>query len=155
MPGPPPMENSVRRNADTFTPTQVLRAALTAAPELRNADELREETRAWWGTWTEAPQARLFTATDWERLQMLALLVESYYLLVAAFREGDGRVKATTLVNLVAEVRQNESLLGATHVDRLKGRIKIERPEDGPAGGTPSKISALDKYRERRANTSA
>jgi hypothetical protein len=32
----------------------------------------------------------------------------------------------------LAEIRQNESLLGATHVDRLKARIKVEAEAPRP-----------------------
>lgn len=142
MPGPAPKENKHRGDRDTLTPTHVLTAPTTKPPVLRNAEALRKETRYWWQTWTEAPQTKIFTATDWERLQMLALMVDLYYSLMA-----DGAARPTTLVNLLAEIRQNEALMGATHVDRLKGRIKIERPDQGPAGGTDATVTVLDEYR--------
>jgi hypothetical protein len=86
----------------------------------------------WWATWRRSPLAEAFLETDWERLAMLAPLVASYY----------ARPHYTKL----AEIRQNESLLGATHVDRLKARIKVEKPETPkPQPG----VTALDEYRNR------
>jgi len=42
---------------------------------------------------------------------------------------------------------QNEGLLGATHVDRLKARIKVEsQPQEVPDG-----VPSIDEYRERLA----
>jgi hypothetical protein len=35
----------------------------------------------------------------------------------------------------LAEIRQNESLLGATHTDRLKARIKVEQPAEADDSG--------------------
>ena len=43
---------------------------------------------------------------------------------VQAYADGDLRV--------LTEIRLNESLLGATHADRLRNRVKVERAEDAP-----------------------
>ncbi|MFF4529242.1 hypothetical protein ACFY1P_08205 [Streptomyces sp. NPDC001407] len=80
------------------------------APVLRNGDRYSQETLDWWMTWINSPQAEAFLATDWERLQMLAVLVNDYYL------------KPT--VGKMAEIRQNETLLGATVLDRKKTLMK-------------------------------
>jgi hypothetical protein len=140
MPGPAPKPTKRRRNADTFTPDTVVRGEPTSAPELPGRDAYDPRTLAWWDTWTSAPQAHIFTVTDWQRLVMVAGLVERYFRSVS-----DKSVRSTTLTQILAEIRQNESLLGATHVDRLKGRIKVER-DSGPAGPVGS-VSALDDYR--------
>lgn len=80
-------------------------------------------TRKWYQTWTHAPQATLFTVTDWQRLQMLAPLVDAYF-----------RAPRT---QLMAEIRLNEERLGATVVDRKRLDWKIvderKREQDRPA----------------------
>jgi hypothetical protein len=63
--------------------------------------------------------------TDWMRLRMIAPLLEDYLN------------KATAMK--MAEIRQNESLLGATHTDRLKARIKVEKAAGAPASGSAAR----------------
>lgn len=142
--GPAPAANKRRRNADTYSDVQT-RVAPTSSklrgPTLLQAtcglladydEPVRLLLEKWWTTWRRSPLAEAFLATDWERLAMLAPLVASYY----------ARPHYTKL----AEIRQNESLLGATHVDRLKARIKVEKPEASKAA--PG-VTALDEYRNR------
>jgi hypothetical protein len=144
MSGPAPSEKRRRRNADVYADVQT-RVAPTSSrlrgPTLKQAlgpmlemypDEVRALVGHWWDTWRRSPLAEAFLDTDWQRLVMLAPLVASYY--------------ARPHFSKLAEIRQNESLLGATHVDRLKARIKVERPE--PAKAQPG-VTALDEYRNR------
>lgn len=72
-------------------------------------------TRAWWDTWRASPQAAQFSGTDWQRLLMLAPLVDAYLRVPT--------VKGHT------EIRLAESLFGATVVDRMRLRWELERPE--------------------------
>lgn len=144
MPGPAPAEKKRRRNADTYADVQTRVAPSTSkvrGPTLLQAtggiSDLYDEVTGrlvtkWWETWRRSPLTEAFLATDWQRLAMLAPLVASYY----------ARPHYTKL----AEIRQNESLLGATHVDRLKARIKVEQPapKEQPAG-----VTAIDEYRAR------
>ena len=129
--GPPPSENRRRVNADTFTPTDTVAAdGRTRGPALKG--DYSAATRAWYATWRKSPQSLVFTATDWQRLTMLARVVEAF------FDSGD--------VKLLTEIRQNESLLGATHVDRLRGRLKVNQStKPGPAAAPV----ASDGYRRR------
>lgn len=133
--GPPPAENRRRRNADTYANVQ---ARIDPADTTRRGPVLvggwLPETLEWYDTWRRAPQAVLFVSTDWQRLRMLVPLVEDYF-------------KKPHHLKL-AEIRQSESLLGATHVDRLKGRIRVERPEPAPVA---QGVTALDEYRTRLA----
>lgn len=144
MPGPAPSEKRRRRNADTFADVQTTVSADSTTlhgPDFGDAmgglvelfdPSVRDLVNQWWDTWRSAPMAEAFLATDWERLRMLAPLVASYF----------ARPHYTKL----AEIRQNESLLGATHVDRLRARIKVERPEPT---AVPAGVTALDEYRNR------
>jgi hypothetical protein len=69
-------------------------------------------TMSWYETWTKSPQARYFLATDWQRLAMLAPLVDEYFT--------DPSVK------VMAELRQHEASLGATVTDRLRLNMQLD-----------------------------
>jgi hypothetical protein len=142
--GPAPKPNRRRRNADTYADVQTRVQATSTkmrGPTLSKAtggvsDEWQHPVyglvEAWWTTWRRSPLTEAWLDTDWMRLAMLAPLVAGYY----------ERPHHLTM----AEIRQNESLLGATHVDRLKARIKVEPPEpEKPKVG----VTALDDYRNR------
>lgn len=122
--GPPPSENKRRRNADRYEglETAVDPAAVVAAPRLPG--RWPAAVKRWYETWCSSPQAQAFTVTDWQRLHMLAPLVAQYW--------------QTPDRGLMAEIRLNESLLGATHVDRLRARIKVaDQPQAQAAEATP------------------
>jgi hypothetical protein len=130
--GPPPKERRRRQNADIYADVQ---ATVSPDGEVRGpklAGTWLPETVEWHETWRRAPQAATFVDTDWMRLRMLAALVEDYF----------GNPHHLKL----AEIRLNESLLGATHVDRLKARMKIEQPApvEVPVG-----VTAINEYRNR------
>jgi hypothetical protein len=96
-------------------------------PPLPNAEAYLPMTRSWYETWGTSPQASRFLATDWQRLHMLARLVDLFWL------EGD---KGT-----MAEIRLNEASLGATEADRLRLHwdIEVPKPENQRAAGTPKR----------------
>lgn len=131
--GPAPAERRRRTNADVYAD---VRTTLAEDGQLRGPDlgpgEWYDETREWYETWRRSPQAAAFLTTDWQRLKMLAELVQAYY------------TRPHQLV--MAEIRQNESLLGATHVDRLKARMKVERKPTNPAE-VPEGVAVMDDYR--------
>lgn len=136
--GPAPAENRRRQNRDTYADvrTRLVVDEELRGPELRGGPDARSKwrpkTRDWWESWRRSPQACAFLESDWERLYMLAHLVDQYF--------------ARPHHLIMAEIRLNESLLGGTHVDRLKARMKVEsaQPE-----GTPAQVTALDAYRDR------
>jgi len=134
--GPPPAENKRRRNADSFADSKatVVDDGEIVGPALEGAN-WSAQARAYWDTWRRSPQAKAFLITDWMRLRMLVPLVESY-------------LESPTPVKL-AEIRQNESLLGATHTDRMRSRIKVEKP--APDAATAAGVTALDEYRKSLA----
>lgn len=135
--GPPPAENRRRTNLDTFEEGAVTvpADAQVEAPELPGWEGYRTETLRWYNTWTSAPQAAAFTVTDWQRLHMLAPLVDAYW---AAPRK-----------ELLAEIRLNESLLGATHLDRLRARIKLGK-SDQKALAAAQGVADLTAARRKR-----
>lgn len=136
--GPPPSENKRRRNEDEFAEHAITVAdeGVVHGPELPGAGEYGPRTVDWYETWRRAPQAGAFTGTDWQRLAMLAPIVDAYW--------------AEPSTKLLAEIRLNESLLGATHVDRMRARIKVEAPRprapESPAAG----VTDMTEARRRR-----
>lgn len=131
--GPPPKENRRRRNADTYAADtkSVVDDGELRGPPLEGA--WTPETRAWWDIWRRSPQAKTFITTDWVRLKDIARLREVFANKPSAL--------------LYAEIRQNESLLGATHTDRLKARIKVLRPVEQTE--IPAGVTAIQDYRSR------
>ncbi|MEU5976378.1 hypothetical protein [Streptomyces sp. NPDC047315] len=135
--GPPPSERKVRRNKDDFEEQAVTIVAddEVRGPELPHSALYCPRTVDWYETWRRAPQAAVFVSTDWQRLQMLAPLVDAYFL--------------EPSTKLLAEIRLSESLLGATHVDRMRGRITVELPKPA-SGGTRPPAGVADMRAARR-----
>lgn len=136
--GPPPSENKRRANKDEFEEHAVTVEAdgELHGPELPYSKMYAPRTLDWYETWRRAPQAPMFTGTDWQRLHMLAPLVDQYWL--------------EPSTKLLSEIRLNESLLGATHVDRMRGRIKVELAKPQPAAG----VTDLTSRRRRISDAS-
>lgn len=135
--GPPPSENKRRTNKDEFEEHAVTVAddGRLHGPELPYSRMYTPRTLDWYETWRRAPQASAFTVTDWQRLHMLAPIVDAFWLEPSA--------------KLLAEIRLNESLLGATHVDRMRGRIKVEQPKSDANQG-PSPVADMTAARRKR-----
>lgn len=135
--GPPPSENKRRTNKDEFEEHAVTVAddGGVHGPELPHGVLYTPRTVDWYETWRRAPQAAAFVGTDWQRLQMLAPLVDEYFL--------------EPSTKLLAEIRLNESLLGATHVDRMRGRIKVEQPKP-QSHAAPAGVADMTEARRRR-----
>jgi hypothetical protein len=133
--GPPPAENKRRRNADRYEGLQVTvsKDGEVLAPPL--PDGFGPRVLSWYATWCASPQAQAFEMTDWQRLHMLAPLVAKYF--------------ADPDKTLMAEIRLNESLLGATHADRLRARIKVAAEAPTSAKG-PAVDDEVAKRRRQR-----
>ena len=116
MPGPPPKPpgQRVRRNVDT-TPRHTISEPPASYPPLPDANGYLPQTRKWYRTWATSPQASRFLATDWQRLAMLAPLVDTYFT--------DPRA------TIFAEICKSESMLGATEADRLRLRWDVAEPK--------------------------
>ncbi|WP_052422511.1 hypothetical protein [Nonomuraea candida] len=134
--GPAPKENAVRRNAVDLSHLEGEEVD-GKLKKLFKRDGYSVATQRWWDTWVDSEQAESFKATDWQRLQMLAPLVEAYYR-----RPGH---------NALAEIRQNESLLGATVTDRM--RLRMNKNNDQSKGSDkpdrlPENVADMDLYRQ-------
>lgn len=87
------------------------------------------DTLEWYETWRRAPQAALFTSTDWQRLKLLAPIVDSHFR----------RPSAAAL----SEIRLNEERLGALYVDRVRAKIRIG--SDEPEGATAPVLKLVSR----------
>jgi hypothetical protein len=77
------------------------------------------ETVKWYETWRHSPQAELFIETDWLRLHLLAQLVDALY---------DDDTAMAKRGSIMAEIRNNEKLLGATVADRGSLYLSVRAP---------------------------
>lgn len=102
-----------------------------------NVIEYLPETRAWFDVWAKSPQATRFTKTAWQRLLLIARLVDR-------FNRGDSEV--------MAEIRLNESKLGATPEDlqRLHWRV-VDMPG---AGRSAPAADGTETQKRRRSRSS-
>jgi hypothetical protein len=111
--GPAPQQQHQRERDTRRRQSDVVSVSMDG--EIRGPDLVgpySEETLAWYLDWQVAPQAALFANTDWRRLLLLAPIVDSY------FRKPSAAA--------LSEIRLNEERLGATYVDRLRAKIRIE-----------------------------
>lgn len=126
--GPPPKQGEKLGHStsplDLDNMQTIFSGASSAPPSPPKRSTWHPMTERWWATWTDCPQAATFTQTDWNRLLMISHLVDRYNEMM---EDPDCNINAA--LKLMCEVRQNETLLGATHLDRLRGRVKIEKPE--------------------------
>lgn len=133
-PAPKPSELRRRRNAPTHAEVSLPRHGERLGPDLPKG--YSERTVEWYETWRTSPQASAFEATDWLRLQMLAPIVNAYFV----------RPGAAAL----SEIRLNEERLGATYVDRQRARMAIEPLDDGgPAAPAVSLVDRRQAIAER------
>lgn len=112
--GPPPNPNAVRRNVVDTSHLEEDNEVPEKLKKLQKRSSYSAMTQLWWDTWANSDQAPYFASTDWMRLQMLAPLVEQFYRKPGHF--------------VMAEIRQSESLLGATLTDRM--RLKMAALKD-------------------------
>lgn len=123
-----------RRNQPTHGDQVVTPDAVVRGPELIGSYE--PETIEWYMTWRTSPQAQLFEDTDWQRLLMLAKIVDAYMKRPSAAALG--------------EIRMSEERLGATVVDRMRARIKIDR---APDNDTPAEVVPIATARRKAAQS--
>lgn len=137
--GPLPKDPSQRRarNADPFAAVILPATGPDGdTPDLPNAEKYCADTLRWYNVWRNSPQASAFGATDWERLHRLALVIEAFHKKPSAV--------------LMAEIRQNESHLGATYADRMRLRWTIAEVEAETSGTHSGAPKSADRDRRKR-----
>lgn len=127
-----------RRNKEEKKTELDVDARVPDAPQLEG--EHKPETAKWWNRWVSAPQATMFTAPAWSRLEMLASLVDELH---------DPANSVTVRKQLLAEIRQNESLLLATPADQLRAKLDL-RPKTDTGKPPPSAKSDAKRSADRK-----
>jgi hypothetical protein len=103
--------------------------------KLIKRDKYSSMTQLYWDTWANSEQAQWFSPTDWMRLQQMAILMEKYVKTQSHF--------------VMAELRQNESLLGATIADRMRLKVHALKSNQQQQLDAPPTIEAdLELYAE-------
>ncbi len=108
----PKTENRRRTNAPVHGKIELVRDGVVRGSSLQDASgraDWNPLTIDWWETWRRMPQASIFEPTDWQRLLVLAFLLDSYWL----------KPQAASL----SEIRQNEERLGGTVMDRVRAQM--------------------------------
>ncbi len=150
--GPTPADPAKRKGNDrTFAMTELGAppAKTPALPKLAVFDENgkkrfiehRQETKRWYKKWCESPMASMFTDVEWERLHMLAPVVDGVW---RAFADGAPDKAA----KMMAELRLQEQKLGATPEDRMRLRWKIGEPDTDE---TPTRETSRSRHADPRA----
>lgn len=132
--GPVPKENARRRNEVDLSHLEGDEDVPDKLKKLRNRSNYSTFTQLWWDTWVASEQAESFKTTDWLRLQMLAPLVEGY-------------IKKPGHYSL-AEIRQNETLLGATVADRMRLRMKQKDDKGDQPDALPPDVADFMNFRK-------
>lgn len=115
--GPAPKETrsrarDERRRAEELTIVEA--DGDTHGPELPEAIDWPDATRAWWETWRRSAQAQTFTDTDWSFLLDTAILHMEFW-------DGDRSV--------AAELRLRAAKFGATPEDRARLKMAVGDPK--------------------------
>ncbi|MFG3048128.1 hypothetical protein ACGFZR_24750 [Streptomyces sp. NPDC048241] len=127
--GPPPSGNARRRNADPVAGTVLPAEGYTGpSPDLPGGHDYDTRTLGWYETWRKSPQAATFLATDWQRLHMLAELVEKYW--------------KEPSKELLSEIRLTEAAMGGTPADRMRLRWSLGQAEVGKGAARAAERAA-------------
>jgi hypothetical protein len=86
-----------------------------------------QETREWYARWARSPMAARFTEVDWDRLRFVVAPLFDRFL-------------RSTSKELAGELRLQESLLGATLMDRQRMGLRVDDPK--PAAQPPTEMQA-------------
>ena len=129
-PVPKDPERRKRRNA-TLPMTHLPRGVFPEdVPTLPGRSKFCAATKRWYETWTRSEQATKFGATDWQRLHMLAPVVDAYHRRLAA-----GQVSEAA--KLLSHIERTEARFGATADDRQRLRWSID--DDAAAAKVPAR----------------
>lgn len=111
-------------------------------PKLPSGHHAR--TRAWYLVWAKSPQAAVFVETDWQRLHQLAFVVDELH--APEYDQVTGKRVSPAVTALVAEIRQNEKLLGATVSDRSSMYMKIAKATAPESATEPVPAAPESRY---------
>lgn len=129
MPGPAPKDPSTRqRRNKNSTAAQLKADPNLEIPELPRRMAWNDQTRAWWADVWSSPMAPEFDESDRHGLNMLAVLVDDYWM----------AANARERMPLAAEIRQQSQRFGLSPIDRRRLQWEIERTEEAQRRGARS-----------------
>jgi len=136
-----PSEHRRRKAPDHFDelPAEGYTGPFPALPTLYTASGGKRKrylaaTLTWYETWARSPMATLFTAVDWQRLAMLAPLVDQHH--------------RDPSIRIMTELRLQESQLGATVLDRQRMRVRVGAdPDQAPAVDPAGRLADVHRLR--------
>jgi hypothetical protein len=150
--GPPPNDPDKRRrrNADPLEGHGVVlppedrpdRPDMPLHPD-HPQEMWHASTVAFWDVMADSPQAKLWGATDWHHLKETLLVYDRWQ-----------RATGTEYVNLERAVRARTGLMGYSHGDRLRLRMRAQVVAT-EADGTPAETAAAHHRGRGRKRDSA
>lgn len=128
-PGPTPKHPSARaRNNKTSTVAYLQPVENPVIPPLPTGRKWRSETRKWWKVVWSSPMSSEYDESDREALARLAILQDEFYRVSV-----DEDISIPKLLNLSAEIRQQEQRFGLSPMDRRRLQWTIEQGEEAAA----------------------
>ena len=121
-PAPKPADQRRHRIKDQVATTHLVDDGAKRGPELHILTGRKNwpaMVTKWFDVWRTSPQSKQFIDTDWQRLGMVAYLLEQYL--------------ADPKSTILSEIRLNEERLGATVVDRQRARMVIDTSDNDAA----------------------
>jgi hypothetical protein len=92
--------------------------------------EFLADTRGWYERWARSPMATRFADPDWDRLRFVVAPLFDRFL-------------RSSSKDLAGELRLQETLLGATVMDRQRLRVRIGEADSPAAPAKPAKPRRL------------
>ncbi|TDB90918.1 hypothetical protein E1264_03580 [Actinomadura sp. KC216] len=127
--GRPAKANAVRRNlVDTSHLVEYAGPIDKRLTKLPNRSSFSAETQLYFDVWADSEQAQWFMPTDWLTLRRMARLHEKFIKTGSHF--------------VAAELRQCESLLGATIGDRMRLKVNALKSAQKNQEDEPPTIEA-------------
>lgn len=107
---------------------------------LPNARQYTKATQAWWKTWASSPQSAQFLETDWQRLAMVADLVDDFYC----------STEPRERKMLLDQITKEEKRFGATPDDRLRLRWRFVENDEAEERAERPRARARGARRDPR-----
>lgn len=141
MPPMPKHPSTRARNNKTSTIAYLQPVENPTIPPIPTGRKWRPETRKWWRTIWSSPMSSEFDESDKEALVRLAILQDEFY------KASNGEeYSVNKLLNLSAEIRQQEQRFGLSPMDRRRLQWTIEQGEEAAA-----KTAARQKKQQAEA----
>jgi hypothetical protein len=120
-----PEGQKVRRNAPAFQKFTVEWDGVTRGHDLDPELKWHRNTKRWWQKWRTSPQSMVMIDSDWEVLEVTALVHDKLWWGIE-----HGKLTANAICMLASELRRREDQFGGSFEARLQMKMEIESPKD-------------------------